>query len=97
MRISYWSSDVCSSDLIAQPLRAAEPADVDLWALWDRVSCPVLVLRGAQSDLLLAEPAAEMMRRGPCAEVIEVPGCGHAPAMLEPAQTHAIRDRLGRE
>src|SRR3546814_6087501 len=91
MRISDWSSDVCSSDLwrlhydprIAQPLRAAEPADVDLWALWDRVSCPVLVLRGAQSDLLLAETAAEMMRRGPCAEVIEVPGCGHAPAMLE--------------
>jgi pimeloyl-ACP methyl ester carboxylesterase len=79
---------------IAEPLRASAPADVDLWALWDRVACPVLVLRGARSDLLLVETAREMTSRGPRAEVIEVPGCGHAPALLEPAQTHAIRDWL---
>jgi pimeloyl-ACP methyl ester carboxylesterase len=79
---------------IAVPLRAWEPSDIDLWALWDRVACPVLVLRGAQSDLLLPETAAEMMRRGPPAEVVEVPGCGHAPALLEPAQTHLVRDWL---
>ncbi|HMA13608.1 MAG: alpha/beta fold hydrolase [Bacteroidota bacterium] len=79
---------------IAVPLRAAPPADVDLWALWDRVACPVLVLRGAQSDLLLPETAREMTGRGARAELIEVPGCGHAPALLEPAQTHAIRDWL---
>lgn len=79
---------------IAEPLRASEPADVDLWALWDRVACPVLVLRGARSDLLLAETAREMTSRGPRADAIEVPGCGHAPALLEPAQTHAIRDWL---
>ena len=76
---------------IAEPLRQAEVADVDLWALWDRITCPVLVLRGAESDLLLAETAAEMQRRGPCAEVIEVPGCGHAPALLDPAQIDPIR------
>lgn len=80
---------------IAVPLRTAEPADVDLWALWDRVVCPVLVLRGAESDLLLPETAAEMTRRGPPAELIEVPGCGHAPALLAPAQTGAVRDWLG--
>jgi pimeloyl-ACP methyl ester carboxylesterase len=82
---------------IAQPLSAGEVADVDLWALWDRVECPVLVLRGAQSDLLLPETAAEMALRGPCAEVIEVPGCGHAPALLEPAHIRPIRDWLARE
>lgn len=80
---------------IAVPLRAAEPVDADLWALWDRVACPVLVLRGANSDLLLRETAAEMSRRGPCADVVEVAGCGHAPALLEPAQTSAVRDWLG--
>jgi pimeloyl-ACP methyl ester carboxylesterase len=82
---------------IALPLRAAEPADVDLWALWDRVACPVLVLRGAESDLLLPETAAEMARRGPRAEVIEVPGCGHAPALLDAAQTQPLRDWLAGE
>lgn len=79
---------------IAEPLRASAPVDVDLWALWDRIACPVLSLRGARSDLLLAETAREMTGRGPRAEVVEVPGCGHAPALLEPAQTHAIRDWL---
>jgi pimeloyl-ACP methyl ester carboxylesterase len=76
---------------IAEPLRQAEIADVDLWALWDRVTCPVLVLRGAESDLLLAETAAEMTRRGPRAEVIEFPGCGHAPALLDAAQIDPLR------
>jgi len=81
---------------IAEPLRRAEPADVDLWALWDRIACPVLVLRGARSDLLLPETAAAMTRRGPRAEVIEVSGCGHAPALLDPGQTGPVRDWLAR-
>lgn len=76
---------------IAEPLRQAEAADVDLWALWDVVRCPVLVLRGAESDLLLAETAEEMKRRGPRAEVIEFPGCGHAPALLDAAQIDPVR------
>lgn len=80
---------------IAVPLQATAPADVDLWALWDRIVCPVLVLRGAQSDLLLPEAAREMTQRGPSAELIEFPGCGHAPPLLEPAQTQAVRDWLG--
>jgi len=64
---------------------------VDLWALWDRINCPVLVLRGAESDLLLAETAQEMTRRGPRAEVIEIPGCGHAPALLDAGQIDPVR------
>lgn len=72
-----------------QPLQ-----DVDLWAVWDRVRCPVLVLRGAVSDLLLAETADEMTRRGPRATVVEIPGCGHAPALMDPAQIAVIRDWL---
>src|SRR3546814_153685 len=82
---------------IAVPLRAAEPADADLWPLWDRIACPVLVLRGAASDLLLPESAAEMARRGPRAELIEVPGCGHAPALMEPAQILPVVDWLAGE
>ena len=75
---------------IAAPFRRAAGSDVDLWSMWDRVTCPVLVLRGERSDLLLAETAAEMAVRGPGAEVVEVPGCGHAPALLEPGQIEPI-------
>lgn len=82
---------------IVLPMREAEIADVDLWPLWDVVSCPTLVLRGAESDLLLPETAAEMKQRGPRAEVVEFRGCGHAPALLDPAQIEPLRDWLAGE
>jgi len=79
---------------IGAPFRDGPLADVDLWALWDRIDCPVLILRGAESDLLLPETAAEMVRRRSCATLIEFPGCGHAPALFDPAQIAAIREWL---
>jgi pimeloyl-ACP methyl ester carboxylesterase len=38
---------------------------IDLWPVWDAITCPVLVLRGADSDLLLESTAREMQTRGP--------------------------------
>jgi len=68
--------------------------DIDLWKIWDRVQCPVLVLRGAESDLLKKETAEEMSGRGPRATVVEFPGCGHAPALMDPAQISVVQDWL---
>ncbi|MDF1553120.1 MAG: alpha/beta hydrolase [Deferrisomatales bacterium] len=81
---------------IGTTLRAAPFQDVDLWAVWDAVRCPTLVLRGADSDLLMPEVAAEMARRGPRAQVVEVAGVGHAPALLAPDQIERIRSWLFR-
>jgi pimeloyl-ACP methyl ester carboxylesterase len=68
--------------------------DVDLWPVWDEIRCPVLVLRGAQSDLLLAATAEEMTRRGPGAEVVEIDGTGHAPALMAKDQIEIVREWL---
>ena len=78
---------------IAAPLQG-EIKDVDLWSLWDRIACPVLVLRGQHSDLLLPATAAEMQRRGPKAKVVEIPGCGHAPALMAAEQIALVREFL---
>ncbi len=56
------------------------------WDDWDRLDIPVLCLRGESSDLLLPETAEQMRRRGPCAVVVEIAGCGHAPALNTPEQ-----------
>ncbi len=77
-------------------LKVAAQADVDLWAMWDRIRCPVLVLRGAESDLLLADVAEAMTRRGPRAKVVCFNGVGHAPALMDPAQIRVIDDWLTR-
>jgi pimeloyl-ACP methyl ester carboxylesterase len=79
---------------IGDPFRAAEPADVDLWPVWDALRCPTLVIRGAQSDLLRRADAEAMTRRGPHARLIELPGIGHAPALMAPDQIAAISDFL---
>jgi len=79
---------------IGDAFRVNPIADVDMWPIWDRIAVPVLVLRGAQSDLLTAEVAAEMTRRGPKAELVEFPDCGHAPALMDPAQIATVRDWL---
>ncbi|MBB4285395.1 alpha/beta fold hydrolase [Roseospira goensis] len=79
---------------IGDPMKGVEPADMDLWALWDLIRCPVLVLRGARSDLLLAETAAEMTRRGPPCTVHEVPDVGHAPMFTTAALNRIVADFL---
>ncbi len=70
---------------IAVPFRHA-PAPPDLWPLWDAITCPTLVLRGAESDLLSREVATRMSAQGPMARVVEIAGVGHAPMLLEPVQ-----------
>lgn len=68
--------------------------DLDLWPLWEFcVRRPVLVLRGADSDLLLPEVLARMGAQ-PGVQVATIPGCGHAPALMDPAQIALIRDFL---
>lgn len=79
---------------IAKAFTDAPPEDVDLWGLWERIACPVLVLRGTESDLLPAEVAQDMTRRGPRATLVEFPGCGHAPALMDEAQISVLRDWL---
>lgn len=67
---------------------------VDLWPVWDAVKCPTLVLRGEESDVLLADTVKQMRARGPGAQVVEFPGVGHAPALMSEDQIQVIRDFL---
>lgn len=64
---------------------------IDLWSIWDAVRCPVLVLRGAESEVLPADVLAEMRRRKPGLQVAEFPGVGHAPSLAVADQIDAVR------
>jgi pimeloyl-ACP methyl ester carboxylesterase len=70
------------------------PNDYDLWPHYDEIRVPVLVLRGAESDLVLKDATDEMMLRGPgplgLTRVVEVAGCGHAPALNVPEQLDLV-------
>ena len=67
---------------------------VDLWPVWETIRCPTLVLRGAESDLLLESTAQQMAERGPKARVVEFPGIGHAPWLMNDDQIDVVRGFL---
>jgi pimeloyl-ACP methyl ester carboxylesterase len=70
------------------------PDDYDTWKHYDAIEIPVLCLRGAESDLVLRDATDEMMKRGPglrgLTRVVEIPGCGHAPALNVPEQLDLV-------
>lgn len=79
---------------IRLPFAAGAQTDVDLWPVYDAISTPTLVLRGGDSTLLDAGTARAMTARGPRARLVEFPGIGHAPALMDPAQIAVLRDFL---
>ena len=81
---------------IAVPFRAVAAQNADIWPVWDAVRCPTLLLRGANSDLLSSETAAQMRSRGPKPELVEVPGVGHAPMLLNEEQIAPVEAFLDR-
>lgn len=81
---------------IGEAYRADDLEDVELWQVWDQIRCPVLVLRGTDSDLLSGATARQMTQRGPKAELVEIEGVGHAPALMADEQIALVRDWLAR-
>lgn len=84
---------------LAEPFKNATPesakqAEAILWMTYDAISCPTLLVRGAESDLLTAEVAREMTTRGPKARLVEFPGVGHAPTFIRPEQIEVARQFL---
>ncbi len=66
------------------------PTDYLLWDDYDKVDVPTLLMRGENSDLVTPELAQEMTQRGPKAQVVEMSGCGHAPALNVPEQLGVV-------
>lgn len=56
----------------------------ELWPQFDGLAhLPLMVVRGANSDLLGADTVAAMLDRHPGAELVEVAGQGHAPLLRD--------------
>lgn len=66
--------------------------DMPLWELWNKVHTPTLLLRGAESDLLLAETAEQMKQNPALKKLVTFPYVGHAPALMEENQIAVVRE-----
>lgn len=80
---------------IAEPFKAAFAGqEIDLWPLYERIACPTLVVRGAETDLLTRDTWQRMGACGPRAKLAEIPGVGHAPMFMADDQIAVVRDFL---
>lgn len=85
---------------IAEPFAQMDNPDVVknseaiLWASYQALRCPVLIIRGETSDLLSKDTLAKMVAMNTQAKAVEVPLVGHAPTLLDEAQISIVRDFL---
>jgi pimeloyl-ACP methyl ester carboxylesterase len=75
----------------AETVAAGEAA---VWQVYDALRCEVLLMRGADSDLLDHATAVEMSQRGPRAKLVEFAGVGHAPTLIAEDQVQAVKGFL---
>ena len=81
---------------LALPFRATTPErarqdEAALWAAWDAIACPTLLVRGEHSDLLSHATAQQMTTRGPRPRLVEIAGVGHAPTFVHADQIALAR------
>lgn len=78
---------------LVQQFFRAQP-EFDMWAQYDALDVPVLVMRGAHSDLVAPETIEAMHQRGPGAKGLlrseVIAHCGHAPALNTAAQMQSV-------
>ena len=68
--------------------------DIDFWEVYEKIQCPVLVLRGKQSQNLSSDTAKRMTEVGPKAKVVEFDNCGPAPGLASSIHLDMISDWL---
>jgi pimeloyl-ACP methyl ester carboxylesterase len=86
--------DPAIAQSFAQPQDAPPPSFLPMFQALAKK--PVLLVRGALSDILAADGVAVMRQEKPDLDVVELPRIGHAPTLEEPAAWHAIAGFLAR-
>ncbi|MEL6212135.1 MAG: alpha/beta hydrolase, partial [Pseudomonadota bacterium] len=82
---------------VAASIEAGGGPSVTLWPLFEALkTCPVLVVRGENSDILSAETLEKMRREHPGLEAVTLANRGHAPFLTEPEALDALERFLSR-
>jgi pimeloyl-ACP methyl ester carboxylesterase len=90
--LATWPQPRFELDVMERMLR--ETLGRSFWSEWERIACPVLIVRGGTGDVPAAE-AREMVDRLPHARLVEIPGAGHDLHLDSPAEwREAVSDFL---
>jgi pimeloyl-ACP methyl ester carboxylesterase len=91
-----WKYDPVLRDPTRRAQRQSARQDPETrWALWERIACPTLIVRGQQSNMLSGDVADKMVERNGNSRLIEIANAGHrVPGDNPPAFEKAVRSFL---
>lgn len=80
------------SEFFHHPYKSLEGIfyDIDLWSVWNKISCPVFIIHGMHSEILTAEIIHRMKKEHSLTQVYDKENAGHAPALLDLADHERI-------
>ncbi len=76
---------------ITVPLYNASEKDFYMYSMWEKIKCPILLLRGEYSNTLRRSVANKMIESKKYIKFIEYKGVAHAPSL---AEVHQMNDIL---
>ncbi|MES2772411.1 MAG: alpha/beta hydrolase [Pseudomonadota bacterium] len=76
-----------------QAYRRDAAENLDQWAAWQQIKCPVFLVHGMESDALTTD-TIERMRAHQNIEIMHVPDTGHTPTLCDQNQLHFIHHWL---
>lgn len=90
------SSKFAWQQVLLHPYKALQGTffDIDLWHLWHKVNCPILIIQGEQSDILPDHVVEKMQESKNHIEILKIAGVGHAPTLLDEVTHSKIEDFL---
>lgn len=68
---------------------------IGFWAEFEKITAPILIVRGAVSTVLMPETVQRMCQVSSKVRAVEVLGVGHAPSLVEPEALNALRAFFG--
>jgi esterase len=71
-------------ELRRNPRALFDHTPAEMWAAWHALSCPVLLVRGADSDVLAADTAQRMLAENQNVSFASIPDCGHSITLDSP-------------
>ena len=83
--IMHYDPDIAVPFASVNPLMA-KAGEMAMWHAFKQIHIPMLIVRGAQSDLLSTATVEQMCKVNAYARSIEIPNVGHAPAFVKKEQ-----------
>lgn len=84
---------------LSEPFKSMTPesaaaGEAILWSAFDSIGCPILIVRGNESDLLSEQTLVQMLSRNRNAQAFHVEGVGHAPTLMAEDQVDVVQKFL---